>query len=110
MSESSTDQNIDDIILYQRKQVNKEKARMEEAHLLREIINDDNPATEFIINSVADGSYELTIGAQELTSGIHDVLGMRIVSDANIEDVTEGVEITADLDYQPFNVASELHH
>jgi hypothetical protein len=81
---------------------------MEEAQLLREIINDDNPATEFRINNVADGFYELTIKAQELTSGIQDVLGMRIVGDANIEDGREGVKITAHLDYQPFNVAAEL--
>ena len=108
MSESSTDQNIDDIILYQRKQINKEKARMEEAHMLREIINNDNPATEFRINNVGDGFYELTIKAQELTSSIKDVLAMRIVGDANIEDMTEGVKITADLDYQPFTIASVL--
>lgn len=106
MSEDPTEKNIDDIILHQRKQINKEKARMEEAQLLREAINGHDTATEFRIINVAEGFYELTIDAEELTSEVQDTLDMSIVSDATIENEGDGVRISATLDYQPLNVSS----
>ena len=104
-------ENIEQLIEYQKHQIEQEERRLEELELIERSVKDEHDESlDITIKNVSDGYYEVYIVADKVTYSLQDILACTIVSDAEISPHDDGVVITATLDYKPFGVAQLIDY